>query len=72
MYNQYRNEIKYFRDFTTEVDKYDGNYNGYPLIIQQLNCFGNETDISMCKSAKWDSGNYICTWRSVGVNCRTY
>lgn len=54
-------------------DLYDGNFVPYQVIVQSLSCNGNEKDISMCGSARWDSGYSDCpdetSYHSVGVNC---
>ncbi|XP_060606305.1 uncharacterized protein LOC132758628 [Ruditapes philippinarum] len=66
-------------NFSTDVsivsDKYDSGYTPYNVMIQNLACIGNESDISLCQSADWDTGYENCPssnyYQSVGVNCLT-
>lgn len=40
------------------------------LMIKNLACSGNETDISLCSSDDWDSGNGGCNTYHTYVDCR--
>ncbi|XP_053388862.1 uncharacterized protein LOC128551929 [Mercenaria mercenaria] len=62
-------------DLAIVIDKYDSGYTPYNVMIRNLTCIGNESDISLCSSSDWDSGYENCpysgSYQSVGVNCLT-
>ncbi|XP_053388860.1 scavenger receptor cysteine-rich domain superfamily protein-like, partial [Mercenaria mercenaria] len=62
-------------DLAIVIDKYDSGYTPYNVMIRNLTCIGNESDISLCPSNEWDSGYENCpysgSYQSVGVNCLT-
>jgi hypothetical protein len=55
------------------IDKFDGEYTPYQVMIRNLACNGNESDISLCQSDDWDTGYENCpysgSYQSVGVKC---
>ena len=62
-----------FSEITYGDDKYGYEYN--KVMISNLQCIGNETDISVCPSDYWDTGNKNCSpgyYHSVGINCCKY
>ncbi|XP_060552053.1 scavenger receptor cysteine-rich type 1 protein M130-like, partial [Ruditapes philippinarum] len=62
-------------DVTIVIDKFDGEYTPYQVMIRNLACNGNESDISLCQSDDWDTGYENCpysgSYQSVGVKCLT-